>query len=55
MHNQSNVRLPEWIWETAQNERELKRLILEYIKPRYPGYEVQQVRGRIAICQIPHQ
>jgi hypothetical protein len=51
MHNISNVRLPEWIWETAQNEAELKRLVIKYMW-RYPGYRVLKVKGRFAVCEI---
>ncbi|SHH74897.1 hypothetical protein SAMN05421807_112132 [Virgibacillus chiguensis] len=51
MHNISNVRLPEWIWETAQNEADLKRLVIKYMW-RYPGYRVLKVKGRFAVCEI---
>lgn len=52
MHNQSNVRLPEWIWEQAQDKEELKQLVLQYMRI-YPGYVVKKVKGRFAVCEIP--
>ncbi|MCG5104409.1 hypothetical protein [Oceanobacillus alkalisoli] len=52
MYNKSNVRLPEWIWETADNTDHLKDLIRAYVDKRYPGYRVVKVKGRIAICDI---
>lgn len=52
MNNKSNVRLPNHLWEIAQNEQELKQLVLEYMR-RYPGYAVKKVKGRFAICEIP--
>ncbi|GAA0415308.1 hypothetical protein GCM10008934_02810 [Virgibacillus salarius] len=51
MHNKSNVRLPEHLWETAQDQEELKQLILQYME-RYEGYTVLKVKGRFAICEI---
>lgn len=53
MHNQSNVRLPEWIWESAQDKEQLKQLVLEYIRKAYPDYTVLKVKGRFAVCEIP--
>lgn len=52
MHNKSNVRLPEHIWETAQSKEELKQLIIRYVKKRYPGYIILEVKGRFAVCEI---
>ncbi|GGB61417.1 hypothetical protein GCM10011409_43340 [Lentibacillus populi] len=52
MHNKSNVRLPESLWELSKNEQELKQRILNYMR-RYPGYTVLEVKGRFAICEIP--
>ncbi len=51
MHNQSNVRLPEWIFEQAQDKEEIKSLVLNYMR-RYPGYTVLKVKGKFAICEI---
>ncbi|GGP17170.1 hypothetical protein GCM10011346_52030 [Oceanobacillus neutriphilus] len=53
MHNRSNVRLPEHIWETTQSQDELKQLIIRYVKKCYPGYTILEVKGRFAICEIP--
>ncbi|MCM3739200.1 hypothetical protein M3210_02845 [Oceanobacillus luteolus] len=52
MNNTSNVRLPEWMWETAKDTAHLKELIRAYINVRYPGYTVLKVRNRIAVCEI---
>lgn len=51
MHNQSNVRLPEWIFEQAQDKEEIKSRVLNYMR-RYPGYTVLKVKGRYAVCEI---
>lgn len=50
--NTTNVLLPAWIWEEAQNKEHLKQLIVEYMK-RYPGYRVLKVKNRFAVCEIP--
>lgn len=52
MHNQSNVVLPDKLWETAKDTDHLKDLIRDYINKHYPGYRVLKVKGRIAICDI---
>lgn len=44
------VLLPDWIREEAQNKEDFKRLVLEYMKPRYPEYRVVAVKGKYAIC-----
>ena len=45
------VLLPDWIFQRAKDNEELKRLILEYMKRRYPDYQVKKVRDRFAICE----
>jgi len=52
MHNQSNVVLPAWIFEQAQDKERLKEFVLEYVKKRYPGYVVKKVKNRFAVCEI---
>ncbi|WP_019377698.1 hypothetical protein [Virgibacillus halodenitrificans] len=52
MHNESKVRLPEKFWEQAQDQQELKQMIIDYLRVGYPGYTVRKVKGRIAICEI---
>lgn len=52
MHNKSNVRLPDKFWNDAQNQEELKRLIVDYMKKNYPSYRILQVKGKFAICDI---
>ncbi|MGF7014275.1 hypothetical protein HNR27_001626 [Ornithinibacillus bavariensis] len=51
MHNLSNVRLPNWIFEQAQDEKHLKKLVLQYMQ-RYEGYTIKKVKGRFAVCEI---
>lgn len=51
-NNLSNVRLPDHLWDKAQDKEHLKQLILEYLKLCYPGYEVKKVKGRFAVCEI---
>jgi len=51
MYDKTNVRLPEWIWEQAQDKEELKQLIVNYMK-RYPNYTILKVKGKFAVCQI---
>jgi hypothetical protein len=46
----TNVFLPEWIWEKARDEEELKALVLEYMK-RYPTYTVKSIKNHMAICE----
>lgn len=52
MHNQSNVRLPEWMFETARDKEHLTQLIVAYINKLYPGYRIIKVRGRFAVCDV---
>ncbi len=52
MHNKSNVLLPTWIFERAQDTNERNQLIDKYMQ-RYPGYIILEVKGRFAICEIP--
>lgn len=51
MHNKTNVLLPAWIFEQAQDKQELTRLIKQYMK-RYKGYTIVKVKGKFAICEI---
>lgn len=44
------VLLPEWIWEKARNNEEIKEFVLEYMK-RYPHLRVRKVSGKYAICE----
>jgi hypothetical protein len=52
MHNQTKVLLPAWIFEQAQDEKELKRFVLKYMNKSYPGYRILKVKGKFAICDI---
>lgn len=51
MHNKSNVLLPAWVFEQAQDKNQQRQLIKQYMK-RYPGYTILEVKGRFAICDI---
>lgn len=46
----TKVRLPSWIFQQADgNKQELQRLIVEYMK-RYPEYRILKVQGKFAVC-----
>lgn len=52
MHNQVNVRLPDWIFDQAADDKnKLKQLIVEYMK-RYPAYTILRVKDRFAVCDM---
>ncbi|GAA0491054.1 hypothetical protein GCM10008986_16390 [Salinibacillus aidingensis] len=50
-NNIAKVRLPNWIFEQAQDKEQLKQLVLQYMQ-RYPNYTVKQVKNKFAICEI---
>lgn len=47
----TKVLLPAWVWEEAQNEVHFKKLVLQYMQPRYPYYKILKVKGHFAICE----
>lgn len=50
MRYTTKVRLPCWIFQRADgNKQELQRLIVEYMK-RYPEYRILKVQGKFAVC-----
>jgi len=51
MYDKINVRLPEWIWEQAQDKEHLKQLVIQYMR-KYPDYTILKVKGKFAVCQI---
>ncbi|MCM3324267.1 MULTISPECIES: hypothetical protein [Cytobacillus] len=51
MNNQTNVVLPAWIFEQAQDKEQLKMLVLNYMR-KYPDYTVKRITKRFAVCEI---
>ncbi|MCQ6275780.1 hypothetical protein JMM81_12525 [Bacillus sp. V3B] len=45
----TNVVLPDWIFDQANDKEHLKRLVLDYMR-RYPGYVVKTVKDGFTIC-----
>ncbi|WP_162985587.1 hypothetical protein [Virgibacillus halodenitrificans] len=52
MNNSSKVLLPAWIFEQAHNQRELKQIVIDYLRVGYPDYTMIKINGRLAICEI---
>lgn len=52
LSNEVNYRvlLPKSFWEQAQNEEELKKLIVNYMR-HYPNYRIKSVKDGFAICE----
>lgn len=50
MDSKINVLLPRWIFDQAENENQLKMLVLDYMR-RYPDYAVKSVKNGFAICE----
>lgn len=46
----TKVVLPELIFREAQNQEQLKQLVLEYMS-RYPNYTVKSIKDKMAICE----
>lgn len=46
----TNVLLPDWIFDQAKDKKQLKRLVLDYMK-RYPDYTVKKIKNRMAECE----
>lgn len=52
-NNTSQVVLPAWVMEGAQNEFEQLLNANKYINSkRYPGYRVVSITNGIALCEI---
>lgn len=52
MHNTTRVRLPEWVFTQAGDDKnKLRELVLDYMK-RYPSYTILRVKNGFAVCRI---
>lgn len=52
MNNQTNVVLPAWIFEQAQDKEHLKQLVLKYMRKGYPTYQVKRIKNGFAVCEF---
>lgn len=51
--NITNVRLPDWIFDKAKDNKQLeKELVMQYMQ-RYPDYTLIEIKGRFAVCEFP--
>lgn len=50
MEFKTNVLLPDWVFQQAQDKEHLKKLVLQYMQ-RYPNYVVKKVKGNFAVCE----
>jgi hypothetical protein len=47
---ETNVLMPVWIYEQAEDKEHFKKLVLQYMR-RYPDYTVKAIRNGFAVCE----
>lgn len=51
--DEGKVLLPAWIFEQARDDKQLlKDLITDYMRVRYPDYQIVRVKDGYAMCRI---
>jgi len=50
MYNQRKILLPQWIWDSANND-EFKKNLSIYMKRSYPDVRVVGIEKPFAICE----
>ncbi|WP_203554977.1 hypothetical protein [Bacillus sp. B15-48] len=46
----TNVLLPRWVFDQAEDKEHLKKLVLHYMQ-RYPDYVVKKIKNGMAVCE----